>query len=333
VSETFRALRAHKTDAGQELRFEDLTLDDLPGFGGEAEVVVRVEASTLNFKDGLALSGKSPIIRAWPLVPGIDFAGVVESSGSPEFKPGDRVVLNGWGVGESHNGGYAQKARVKSDWLVKLPDGISAAQAMAIGTAGYTAMLSVLRLEELGVSPDKGEILVTGAAGGVGSVAIAVLAKLGYRVVASSRRKASESDYLTGLGATEVVDAADFQGPARPLARERWAGAVDAVGSHTLANVLSQTRYGGVVTACGLAQGMDLPASVAPFILRGVTLAGIDSVMRPKADRIAAWGRLAHDLDLKKLEAMTNHAKLDDLPRLGAEIVEGKVRGRVVVEV
>jgi acrylyl-CoA reductase (NADPH) len=329
VSETFRALRAHKTDAGQELRFEDLTLADL----GDGDVVVRVEASTLNFKDGLALTGKSPIIRNWPLVPGIDFAGVVESSESSEFKPGDRVVLNGWGVGESHNGGYAQKARVKSDWLVKLPGGISSQQAMAIGTAGYTAMLCVLRLEELGVTPDKGEVLVTGAAGGVGSVAIAVLAKLGYRVVASSRRKDSEGAYLTGLGAQEVVDAADFQGPARPLARERWAGAVDAVGSHTLANVLSQTRYGGVVTACGLAQGMDLPGSVAPFILRGVTLAGIDSVMRPKPDRVAAWGRLAQDLDLAKLESMTSRARLEDLPRLGAEIVEGKVRGRVVVEV
>jgi acrylyl-CoA reductase (NADPH) len=329
VSETFRALRAHKTDAGQELRFEDLTLGDL----GEGDVVVRVEASTLNFKDGLALTGKSPIIRNWPLAPGIDFAGVVESSDSAEFKAGDRVVLNGWGVGESHNGGYAQKARVKADWLVKLPDGISNLQAMAIGTAGYTAMLCVLRLEELGVTPDKGEVLVTGAAGGVGSVAIAVLAKLGYRVVASSRRKESEGDYLTGLGAGEVVDAAGFQGPGRPLARERWAGAVDAVGSHTLANVLAQTRYGGVVTACGLAQGMDLPASVAPFILRGVTLAGIDSVMRPKADRIAAWGRLAHDLDLSKLEAMTTRARLEDLPRLGQEIVDGKIRGRVVVEV
>jgi len=329
VSDTFRALRAHKTDAGQEVRFEDLTLDDLM----EGDVVVRVEATTVNFKDGLALTGKSPIIRAWPLVPGIDFAGVVESSQNPEFKPGDRVVLNGWGVGESHSGGYAGKARVTGDWLVKLPDGLTSAQAMAIGTAGYTAMLSMLRLEQLGVTPAKGEVLVTGAAGGVGSVAIALLARLGYQVVASSRRKDSEGDYLRGLGAGDVVDAADFQGPARPLARERWAGAVDAVGSHTLANVLSQTKYGGVVTACGLAQGMDLPASVAPFILRGVTLAGIDSVMRPKADRVEAWSRLARDLDLGKLAAMTTHAKLDDLPRLGAEIVEGKVRGRVVVEV
>lgn len=329
MSETFRAIRVHKTDAGQEVRFEDLTLDDL----GDGDVVVRVEYSTVNFKDGLALTGKSPIIRSFPLVPGIDFAGVVESSSNPEFKPGDRVVLNGWGVGESHNGGYAQRARVKGEWLVKLPEAISTAHAMAIGTAGYTAMLCVLGLERLGVTPDKGEVIVTGAAGGVGSVAIAVLSKLGYRVVASSRRKESEGDYLKGLGAGEVVDAADFQGPARPLARERWAGAVDAVGSHTLANVLSQTRYGGVVTACGLAQGMDLPGSVAPFILRGVTLAGIDSVMRPRPDRIEAWGRLAHDLDLAKLDALSTRAALVDVPRLGAEIVEGKIRGRVVVDV
>jgi acrylyl-CoA reductase (NADPH) len=329
TGETFRALRAHKTDAGQEMRFEDLTLADL----GEGDVVVRIEHTTVNYKDGLALTGKSPIVRAWPLIPGIDFAGVVESSENPEFKAGDRVVLNGWGVGESHNGGFAERARVRGDWLVKLPDALSTAHAMAIGTAGYTAMLCVLALERLGVTPDKGDVLVTGAAGGVGSVAIAILGKLGYRVVASSRRKDSEGDYLRGLGASDVVDAAEFQGPARPLAKERWAGAVDAVGSHTLANVLSQTRYGGVVTACGLAQGLDLPASVAPFILRGVTLAGIDSVMRPKADRVEAWARLARDLDLAKLDAMTSRATLDDLPRLGAEIVEGKVRGRVVVEV
>jgi acrylyl-CoA reductase (NADPH) len=329
VSDTFRALRVHKTDAGQEVRFEDLSLGDLM----EGDVVVRVDYSTVNFKDGLALSGKSPIIRAWPLIPGIDFAGAVESSSHPEFRPGDRVVLNGWGVGESHHGGYAQRARVKGDWLVKLPEAISSAHAMAIGTAGYTAMLCVLGLERLGVTPAKGEVLVTGAAGGVGSVAIALLARLGYTVVASSRRKDSEGDYLRRLGASDVVDAADFQGPARPLARERWAGAVDAVGSHTLANVLSQTRYGGVVTACGLAQGMDLPGSVAPFILRGVTLAGIDSVMRPKPDRVEAWERLARDLDLAKLEAMTSRAGLGDLPRLGAEIVEGKIRGRVVVDV
>jgi acrylyl-CoA reductase (NADPH) len=329
MSNTFRALRLHKTDAAPDARFEDLSLDDLM----DGDVVVRVECSTVNFKDGLALTGKSPVVRVWPLIPGIDFAGVVESSTHEGFKAGERVVLNGWGVGEAHHGGYAQKARVKGDWLVKLPDDISNRQAMAIGTAGYTAMLSVLALERLGVTPDKGDILVTGAAGGVGSVAVALLAKLGYRVVASSRRKDSESAYLMGLGAAEVLDAAELSAPGRPLAKERWAGAVDSVGSHTLANVLAQTRYGGVVTACGLAQGMDLPGSVAPFILRGVTLAGIDSVMRPTPDRVEAWTRLARDMDRAKLDAMTTDANLTDLPRLAAEIMEGKVRGRVVVDV
>ena len=329
MTDTFRALRLHKTDAGQEARIEDLTLDDLM----DGDVVVRVEYSTINFKDGLALTGRSPVVRVWPLIPGIDFAGVVETSSHAGFHPGDRVVLNGWGVGETHHGGYAQRARVKGDWLVKLPDALSSAQAMAIGTAGYTAMLSVLALERQGVTPDAGEVLVTGAAGGVGSVAIALLSRLGYRVVASSRRAESEGAYLTGLGATEVIDAATLQGPARPLAKERWAGAVDSVGSHTLANVISQMRYGGAVAACGLAQGLDLPGSVAPFILRGVVLAGIDSVMRPTPDRVEAWGRLAGDLDLGKLEAMTSTATLEDLPRLGAEILDGKVRGRVVIDV
>ena len=325
---TFRALRLHKTETTPEVRFEDLTLADLM----DGDVTVRVEHSTINFKDGLAITGRSPIVRAWPLIPGIDFAGVVETSDNPDFKPGDRVVLNGWGVGEGHHGGYAQMARVKGDWLVKLPDGLTTDQAMAIGTAGYTSMRCVLGLERQGVTPDKGDILVTGAAGGVGSVAVALLAKIGYRVVASSRRKDSETDYLMGLGAAEVIDAAEFQGPARMLGKERWAGAVDCVGSHTLANVISQTRYGGAVTACGLAQGMDLPGSVAPFILRGVILAGIDSVMRPKPDRIEAWDRLAKDLDLAKLAAMTSRATLEDLPRLAGDILEGKVRGRVVVD-
>ncbi|HEX7758593.1 MAG TPA: MDR family oxidoreductase [Caulobacteraceae bacterium] len=329
MTDTFRALRLAKTETGQETQFLDLTEADLM----EGDVTVRVDYSTVNFKDGLALTGKSPVVRVWPLTPGIDFAGVVETSSNPGFAAGERVVLNGWGVGETHHGGYAQKARVKGDWLVKLPDGISNAQAMAVGTAGYTAMLSVLALEKQGVTPDKGEVLVTGAAGGVGSVAIALLSKLGYRVVASSRRKDSEGGYLTGLGAAEVIDANTLSAPGRPLAKERWAGAVDSVGSHTLANVLSQMRYGGVVTACGLAQGLDLPGSVAPFILRGVILAGIDSVMRPKADREEAWRRLATDLDLAKLEAMTQTATLSDLPRLGLEITEGKVRGRVVVDV
>lgn len=328
MTETFRALRLHKTGGAPEARFEDLTLDDLM----EGDVVVRVEASTINYKDGLALTGKSPVVRVWPLIPGIDFAGVVESSSHAGFKAGDRVVLNGWGVGETHHGGYAQRARVKGDWLVKLPNGLSARQAMAIGTAGYTAMLCVLALERHGVTPASGDVLVTGAAGGVGGVAIALLAKLGYRVVASSRRKDSESDYLATLGAAEVIDAAELQGPARPLAKERWAGAVDSVGSHTLANVLSQMMYGGTVAACGLAQGLDLPGSVAPFILRGIILCGIDSVMRPIPDRIEAWTRLGRDLDLARLEAMTTLARLEDLPRLGAEIVEGKVRGRVVID-
>lgn len=326
---TFRALRLHKTETGQEARFEDLTDADLM----DGDVTVRVEYSTLNFKDGLALTGRSPVVRVWPLIPGIDFAGVVEASSHADYRPGDRVILNGWGVGETHHGAYAQRARVKGDWLVKLPDGLTPAQAMAIGTAGYTAMLCVLGLERQGVKPGSGDVLVTGAAGGVGSVAIALLDRLGYRVVASSRRKDTEGDYLRGLGAADVIDAAEFQGPARPLGKERWAGAVDAVGSHTLANVISQTRYGGAVTACGLAQGMDLPGSVAPFILRGVVLAGIDSVMRPKPDRIEAWDRLARDLDLGKLQAMTTTATLADLPRLGAEILDGKVRGRVVVDV
>jgi acrylyl-CoA reductase (NADPH) len=262
---------------------------------------------------------------------GIDFAGVVESSDHVGFAAGDRVVLNGWGLGETQQGGYATGARVKGDWLVKLPAGLSTADAMAIGTAGYTAMLCVMALEREGVAPS--DAVVTGAAGGVGSVAIALLAKLGWRVIASSGRKETEGDYLTGLGAAEVIDRAELSGPARPLGRERWAAGVDAVGSHTLANVIAQTRYGGAVAACGLAQGMDLPASVAPFILRGVTLCGIDSVMCPQPRRQEAWRRLAQDLDLAKLAAMRVEATLSDAPRLAADIVEGKVRGRVVVDV
>ena len=329
MTETFRALRLEKTDGGQEARLVDLTSDDLM----EGDVTVRVDHSTVNYKDGLAVTGKAPVVRVWPLIPGIDFAGVVETSAHAGFKPGDRVVLNGWGVGETHHGGYAQKARVKGDWLVALPEGVSNARAMAIGTAGYTAMLSVITLERLGLTPEKGDVLVTGAAGGVGSVAIALLAKLGYRVIASSGRKESQSDYLTGLGAAEIIDRAELSAPGRPLGRERWAGAVDSVGSHTLANVLAQTRYDGVVAACGLAQGMDLPGSVAPFILRGVTLAGIDSVMRPKDQRIEAWRRLALDLEMAKLDAMTTHAALSEVPALAADIIEGKVRGRVVIDV
>jgi acrylyl-CoA reductase (NADPH) len=329
MTEPFRALRLFKTESGQEARLVDLTDADLM----DGDVTIRVEFSTINYKDGLALTGKAPVVRVWPLTPGIDFSGVVESSTDPAFAPGDRVVLNGWGAGESHHGGLAQRARVKGDWLVKLPEAITTAQAMAIGTAGYTAMLAVLALERNGVTPAKGDVLVTGAAGGVGSVAIALLDRLGYRVIASSGRKAEQGDYLTGLGVAEIIDRAERSSPGRPLGKERWAGAIDSVGSHTLANVLAQTRYGGAVAACGLAQGMDLPASVAPFILRGITLAGIDSVMRPRPDREEAWTRLARDLDLARLEAMTTTAPLADAPGLGAAILAGEVRGRTVIDV
>jgi acrylyl-CoA reductase (NADPH) len=326
---SFRAIRLFKTETGQETRFLDLTDADLM----DGDVDVRIDYSTVNFKDGLALTGRSPVVRVWPLTPGIDFAGVVERSDHAGFKAGDRVVLNGWGVGETHHGGYAQKARVKGDWLVKLPESISAAHAMAIGTAGYTAMLCVMGLEREGVTPGKGDVIVTGAAGGVGGVAIALLSKLGYRVIASTGRKDSESAYLTGLGAAEIIDRAELSAPGRPLGKERWAGGVDSVGSHTLVNVIAQTRYGGAVAACGLAQGLDLPGSVAPFILRGITLAGIDSVMCPKPRREEAWARLAKDLDLGLLDAMTQRAVLADVPKLAEEILAGKVRGRVVVDV
>ncbi len=329
MTTSFRALRVTKTDAGQEARFVQITDDDLmPG-----DVTVRVDYSTVNYKDGLALTGRAPIIRRFPLTPGIDLSGVVDASSHEGFLPGDRVVLNGWGVGETHHGGYAQRARVKGDWLVKLPTAISNRDAMAIGTAGYAAMLSVLTLEAGGLTPDQGDILVTGAAGGVGGVAIALLAALGFRVVASSGRKASQSDYLIGLGAAEIIDRAELSEPGRPLGKERWAGAIDSVGSHTLVNAIGQTRYGGVVAACGLAQGLDLPGSVAPFILRGITLAGIDSVMRPKPDRIVAWDRLARDLDLARLATMIRPATLDEVPTLGEAILAGQVRGRVVVDV
>lgn len=324
---TFRAIRVSKGEKAPQVEFVNLTEADLM----EGDVTVAVDYSTVNYKDGLALTGAAPIIRHWPLIPGIDFSGKVDASSHPDFKVGDRVVLNGWGVGEGHNGGYAQKARVKGDWLVKLPDAVSNEQAMAIGTAGYTSMLCVLALEKNGVKPGS-DVLVTGAAGGVGSVAIVLLAKLGYRVIASTGRL-SEANYLKGLGADEVIDRNELSSPAKPLGKERWAGAVDAVGSHTLANVLSMTKYGGAVAACGLAQGLDLPASVAPFILRGITLAGIDSVMAPKEKREEAWKRLATDLDMKKLEALSFRAKLDDVPKLATEILAGNVRGRAIVDV
>ena len=326
MSDSFRALRLNKTEDGQAHEFVELNEADLM----DGNVTISVSHSTLNYKDGLALTGASPVVRVWPMIPGIDFAGTVESSSHADFKEGDNVILNGWGVGETHFGGYAGKARVNGDWLVKRPDGISAAQSMAIGTAGYTAMLCVMALMD--TPTDAGEILVTGAAGGVGSVALALLSKLGYQAVASTGRM-EEADYLTGLGASRVIDRAALGEKGRPLDKENWAGVVDAVGSHTLANAIAQTKYGGTVAACGLAQGPDLPATVMPFILRGVTLRGIDSVMAPRALREEAWALLAEHLDMAKLEAMMQPATLDDLPALGQKILAGQVRGRVVVEV
>ena len=325
---TYQALLIEKDDAGHRCTLQTLQDGALP----EGDVTVAVDYSTINYKDGLAITGKSPVVRRFPLTPGIDLAGTVTESSHPLFKAGDAVVLNGWGVGEGHSGGLAQKARLKGDWLIHRPAAFSARQAMAIGTAGYTAMLCVMALEKHGVTPAQGEVLVTGAGGGVGSVAIALLARLGYRVVASTGRL-QEADYLHALGAAEVIDRATLSAPGKPLAKERWAGVIDTVGSHTLANACASTKYGGTVAACGLAQGMDLPASVAPFILRGVTLAGIDSVMAPRAVREAAWARLARDLDVAKLDAMTHEVGLADAISLGAQILAGQVRGRVVVDV
>lgn len=298
----------------------------------EGDVTVKVLYSTLNYKDALAITGKAPVVRSFPMVPGIDLVGIVESSDSDKFSVGDTVLLNGFGVGEVHCGGLATKARLKSDWLIALPSAFTPRQAMAIGTAGYTAMLCVIALEKNGVTPDKGDILVTGANGGVGSFAIAILAKLGYSVVASTGRF-DESDYLKKLGASEIIDRATLSEPGRPLAKERWAGAVDSVGSHTLANVCASLRYGGTVAACGLAQGMELPASVAPFILRGVTLAGIDSVMRPLADRVEAWQRLADIIDPSLFADIVNEVSLTEAVDVANQLMEGKVRGRVVVDV
>jgi acrylyl-CoA reductase (NADPH) len=298
----------------------------------EGDVTVAVEWSTLNYKDGLAITGKSPVVRRFPMIPGIDFAGTVTASANPAWKAGDKVVLNGWGVGETHCGGLAAVARVKGEWLVPLPAAFTARQAMAIGTAGYTAMLCVLALEKHGVRPADGEILVTGANGGVGSVAIALLAKLGYTVVASTGR-AAEADHLKALGAAAVIDRAELSAPGKPIGKERWAGVVDTVGSHTLANACATTKYRGAVAACGLAGGMDFPATVAPFILRGVTLYGIDSVMAPLPVRQEAWNRLARDLEIARLDAITSEIGLADAIRVAGELLEGKVRGRVVVDV
>lgn len=325
---TFKAIRIEKAEGGQSVALADITEGELM----EGDVTVRVSHSTVNYKDGLALTGKAPVVRRWPMIPGIDFAGVVESSTHPDWAPGDAVVLNGWGLGETHLGGLAQKARVKGDWLVKLPEGMSPAEAMAIGTAGYTAMLAVMALERHGLTPDRGPAIVSGAAGGVGSVAVALLARLGWQVVASTGRP-QEAGYLTDLGAAEVIDRAELAGAPRPLAKERWAAGIDSVGSAPLANMLSMMRYGGAVAACGLAAGMDLPASVAPFILRGVALLGIDSVMAPLSVRKEAWRRLATDLDRAKLKAMTRTVGLDEVEAVGRDILKGHVRGRVVVEI
>jgi acrylyl-CoA reductase (NADPH) len=325
---TFKALRIDKTEKGTTAaiaQFDDAELMD-------GDVTVRVEWSTLNYKDGLALTGKAPVVRRFPMIAGIDFAGTVEQSANPAWKAGDKVVCNGWGMGETHLGAYAEKARVKGDWLVRLPDGMSTRDAMAIGTAGYTAMLSVLALEDHGLKPASGPVVVTGAAGGVGSVATAILGKLGYHVIASTGR-AAEADYLKRLGAAEIIERAELAAAPRPLSKERWAGGVDSVGSNTLANLLSMTKYGGAIAACGLAAGMDLPASVAPFILRGVCLLGIDSVMCPIDRRRVAWTRLARDLDKSKLTEMTGEIPLDQVVDAGSKILAGQVRGRIVVKI
>jgi acrylyl-CoA reductase (NADPH) len=325
---TFKAIRIDKADKGTTATLTQFDEAELM----EGDVTVRVEWSTLNYKDGLAVTGKAPVVRRFPMIAGIDFAGSVEQSSHPDWKAGDKVVGTGWGMGETHLGAYAEKARVKGDWLVRLPDGMSTREAMAIGTAGYTAMLSVLALEQYGLSPKSGPIVVTGAAGGVGSVATAVMSKLGYHVIASTGRL-SEADYLKGLGAAEVIDRNELSGPVKPLAKERWAGGIDSVGSTTLANVLSMTKYGGAIAACGLAAGMDLPSSVAPFILRGVCLLGIDSVMCPIERRRVAWSRLASDLDRGKLSDITQEIGLDQVIDFGAKILAGQVRGRIVVKI
>jgi acrylyl-CoA reductase (NADPH) len=321
----FSAWVASRGEGGPQLAWAELAESDLM----DGNVTIRVSHSTINYKDALALTGKAPVVRRWPMIPGIDLAGTVTASSHPDFKAGDEVILNGWEAGVSHYGGYAQMARVNGDWLVKKPAAFSAAETMAIGTAGYTAMLCVLALERNGVKP-AGPVVVTGAAGGVGSVAVTLLAKLGYHVVASTGRS-SESEYLKGLGASEIIDRAELSGPAKPLGKERWAGGIDVAGSHTLANVLSMTRYGGTVATCGLAQGMDLATSVAPFILRGVTLAGVDSVVAPKAARVEAWDRLARDLDRGKLKAITETRTIRDVVALAPEVLAGKVRGRIVL--
>ncbi len=324
----FKGILIEKDEAGYRAAVRDLDDAQLP----EGDVTVRVSHSTLNYKDGLAITGKGPVVRRFPMVPGIDLVGTVESSSHPDYQTGDAVLLNGWGVGEVHWGGLAQKARLNGDWLVPLPAQFSAQQAMAIGTAGYTAMLCILALERHGVTLEQGEIVVTGAAGGVGSVAVSVLAKLGYTVVAVSGRP-EEADYLKHLGASEILGREEFSAPGKPLGKERWAGAIDVVGSVTLANICAGVKYRGIVTACGLAGGMDFPATVAPFILRGVTLAGIDSVMCPRAERLEAWRRLGTDLDIGKLNLISTEVSLAEAIPMAEKMMAGAIRGRIIVDV
>jgi acrylyl-CoA reductase (NADPH) len=323
----FKAILIERDERPYRARLAELNEAQLPA----GDVTVRVDFSTLNYKDALAITGKAPVVRHFPMVPGIDFAGSVQESENTSYRVGDRVVLNGWGVGEQHWGGLAQLARVKGEWLIPLPAEFTAKQSMAIGTAGYTAMLCVIALERHGIAPDSGEILVTGAAGGVGSVAVAVLAKLGFRVVAVTGR-AAEAEFLKRLGAAEVLDRAVFASPGKPLGKERWAGAIDVVGNHTLVNVCASMRYRGVVAACGLAGGLDFPATVAPFILRGVTLVGVDSVMCPRVDRLEAWRRLGKDLDVAKLDLLTEEIDLSQVLDRAGGLLEGRVRGRLVVD-
>ena len=325
---TFKAIRIDKAEKGTTAALTQFDDSDLM----DGDVTVAVEWSTVNYKDGLAVTGKSPVVRRFPMIAGIDFAGTVIESSHAGWKKGDKVVSTGWGLGETHLGAYAEKARVKGDWLVRLPEGMTAREAMAIGTAGFTAMLSVLALEKHGLTPASGPIVVTGAAGGVGSVAVSLLSKLGFKVIASTGRPA-EADYLRGLGASDIIDRNELSAPGKPLAKERWTGGIDSVGSTTLANLLAMTSYGGAIAACGLAAGMDLPSSVAPFILRGVCLLGIDSVMCPLPQRKAAWARLAKDLDHAKLAEMTTEIGLSDVIDAGTKILAGQTRGRTVVRI
>ncbi|MDL2283528.1 oxidoreductase [Oxalobacter sp. OttesenSCG-928-P03] len=324
----FRGILIEKDDSGYRAEIKDIPEEQLP----EGDVVVRNIFSSLNYKDALAITGKGPVVRRFPMVPGIDLVGIVETSESPLYKAGDKVILNGWGVGETHWGGLAEKTRLKGEWLIPLPEEFTPLQAMSIGTAGYTAMLCIMRLEQLGMTPEKGEVVVTGASGGVGSIAVSILSSLGYEVVAVSGRDAEKGLYLSNLGAKEVLPRSEFDSPGRPLGRERWAAAIDVVGGHTLTNVCATMKYRGIVAACGLAGGMEFPATVAPFILRGVTLAGVDSVMCPREERIEAWQRLARDLDKNKLEQIKATITLDEVSAYAEKIMQGELRGRVVVD-